>query len=137
MTHRELTRPEWDRLPAGCELAQIAAMLPDTVRLYVVEDHDEIVGAWALVLMAHAEGLWIAEPHRKHAAVLRHLMAAISVGAVEFGVSAVVAGSDSHEMTSLLKHGGARPLGFPCYLWPLPSRKSSTLPESDPCQFPS
>src|SRR4030095_8022164 len=104
MTHRELTRPEWNRLPEGCELAQIAATLPDTVRVYVVEDHDEIVGAWALVLMAHAEGLWIAEPHRKRAAVLRHLIAALETGALDVGVSAVVAGSDSAAMTDLLAH---------------------------------
>jgi hypothetical protein len=103
VTARVLRPEAWPRL-AGTELAPIVPGLnPQQAYVVVVEDDTgAIVGCWALLYLLHAEGVWIAEPHRKRGAVARRLFQATMQLARAFGETAVTTGSVSPEVERLL-----------------------------------
>jgi hypothetical protein len=117
VTARELPRREWHRLPDGCELASLAATLPESVQIVVVEDADgRIVGAWSAMFVAHVEGVWIDEAHRARGAVARRLLQGMRSVLLNQGVSAALTGGDQ-AIVELLEKLGAQPLPFPLYVW--------------------
>jgi hypothetical protein len=73
MTDRILPPEEWHRL-AGTEIGPILdRFTPARTAMLVVEEEGEIVGCWALLLVAHAEGVWISPAYRGGVAVARRL----------------------------------------------------------------
>ena len=104
MTTRVLGHDEYGRLAhVGTGLASIRHDLPESVRVVVVEDGDQIVGCVALLPVWHAEELWIDPAHRGLSAVARRLRAGVAQVARRF-----VCGASSPENAALYrKHFGA------------------------------
>ncbi len=107
MQRRELPVPEWARL-CGTELEPVwPALSPAYVRVLGVEDKGQLVGCWAMVQAAHAEGLWVHPDHRGGASVGRHLLAGMREFARDAGVRGVFTASVDQAVTDLiLGHGG-------------------------------
>jgi hypothetical protein len=72
MRARVLHHDDWTRVPRDTELSALVPMLrPGMDEVHVVENDDgEIVGCWALIQAAHAEGIWTREDHRGSGSVL-------------------------------------------------------------------
>jgi len=117
---RVLPVQEWDKLSA-CWPA-IGEVKPETMSVVVVEDDAGVViGAWALITLAHVEGFWIDPAHQKRAGVLRRLWAGIRTLAAERQIDAVITGADSPQIEVLLEHVGAQRLPA-AFLLPLSHR---------------
>ena len=110
MTRRLLDPAEWPRL-AGTSLDTTWRLLrPGIDHVLVVEDMGQIVGCWAFLPVYHAEGVWVAESHRGHAAVGRHLWLGLREFAEMEDVSRVWTGARANDPADpiapmLLKHG--------------------------------
>lgn len=75
MTTRVLRADEYARL-AGTELEPVAPHLRPCDQVLVVEDTDgAIIGCWALLMVPHVEGVWVAPEHRGKSGVARRLLA--------------------------------------------------------------
>lgn len=103
MTVRCLPQPEWPKL-AGTELEAVWPHLQDLegARILVVEDHDRIVGCWALFPIWSCEGVWIDEAHRGKAVIARKLMEAMHDLATLASAKALVTGCTSHHVRDIL-----------------------------------
>src|SRR5262245_36061718 len=119
MTTRLLPPDEWPRLEQTA-LAGVWAQLPPTAIVLAVEDDaGTLLGAWALVQLWHAEGVWIAPAHRGKAGVARRLWALLHEVGRALGVSAILTGQQSPEVARLLAHVGAVPVPGGAYVVPL------------------
>jgi hypothetical protein len=84
-------------------MGSLAAQLPSTTRVIVVEEAGNIVACVTGMLVLHAENLWIAPTHRKRAGVWRSLMRSFwGEVAGEFGTSGAWASSVTSEMQAVL-----------------------------------
>jgi len=110
MTTRLLPREEWPRL-AGTELETVWPHLPESARVIVVEDGDQIVGCWAVFSVVHVEGVWIAPEYRTRGSVARRLLMEMRRQARAMGASAVMTGATSDDVRGLITrlHGQAVP----------------------------
>lgn len=106
MTTRELPRDEYARL-VGTELETVAPLLPESARVLVVEDGDQIVGCWTFFSVLHAEGLWIADSHRKRGSVARHLWCGMRQMVAQMGAKGVNTAAVSDDVKALLEKVGA------------------------------
>jgi len=120
LTSRELPSHEWDRL-AGTALAETWPQLsPDHTRVVVVEDEaGAIVGTCAVMTWVHAEGFSVAPAYRRKGMVWRMLLHALGDVSRDVGVDAMVAGSDSPEMTDYLTRLGASALPASFFVVPM------------------
>lgn len=64
MTIRELPFEEWDKLD-GLPFSANGLPNPDTCKVLVAEDANEIVSVWSVVTAKFLEGMWVREDHRK------------------------------------------------------------------------
>lgn len=124
MTSRELPPDEWYKL-ADTEAGPIVPSLnPQTTRVLVVEDGDEIVGSWVLLQVVHAECVWIRPSHRARFGVVSRLLRGMSRIASDWGARRVVTGAVSPEVTDLITRLGGVPM--PCASFVLPVRMTMT-----------
>lgn len=101
---RILPPDEWYRLD-GTELETVwPHFSADTTKVFVVEDNGVIVGCWAVVLVPHAEGVWIASEHRGKGRIAKLLMGAMKAHVEAIGARAVYTASDSTLVEKLLRH---------------------------------
>lgn len=113
MTTRILPPEEWSSL-AGTELERVATevMNRDGVSVIVVEDEGEIIGCWALMTVAHVEGLWIAPTHRRRGGVFRKLWRAMCQLTLDRGIGSVFThGATADMRTWIQAFGGERMTG--------------------------
>lgn len=123
MTSRILPATEWHRL-TGTEVERIVPGLdPTRTAVLVVEDGDQIIGTWVLLLMAHVECFWIAPDHRGKAGVAARLLRGMRALLQGWRAPCPLTGSVTPEMTSMIERLGgvkvpgdhfALPLGVPC-----------------------
>ena len=108
MTTRILPKEEWPRL-AHLDIGPALAIAQDRdATVIVAEDAaGHIVGAWALLLIAHVEGLWVSPQHRKRGRVLLRLWNQLLSVARARGIASVWTGSVTDEVTVLLTARGA------------------------------
>lgn len=107
MTTRILPPHEWPVL-ANTELgSMLEQMAPTAATVFVAEDGEAIVGAWALITIAHVEGLWIAPEHRKRGRVLLRLWTRLLELAAARGISTVWTGTMTPDVTHMLEARGA------------------------------
>ena len=109
MTQRILPRDEYYKL-RDTYLAPIAAALPSSARVIVVEEGETIVATWALLFVPHVEGVWTHPDYRKSAAVVRHLVTGMRAELRESGVDRVYTAAVDDEVRKLLQHFGAEKL---------------------------
>lgn len=107
MITRILDPSEWHRL-AGTEAEPLVPHLqPMETRVLVVEDGSEIVGAWVLLRLVHAECVWIAPSHRGRGRVAAKLLSGMRSLARLWGSKAVLTASASPDVDALIgKLGG-------------------------------
>lgn len=110
MRTRVLSPEEWPLLSALDISPALRAIDPSAATVFVAEDGDQIVGAWALITIAHVEGLWIAPAHRKRGRVLLRLWNQLLDLARARGIGSVWTGSVTEEVTALLRARGAERL---------------------------
>ena len=119
LTTRLLPLADWPRL-TGTELESVWPILdPARAQIIVVADGDQIVACWALIDVAHVEGLWIAPTHRKRGKVLTRLIAAARAAARARGIRAVGTTACSAEVRGLLDHYGAVRVPGDSYVFPV------------------
>lgn len=108
MITRLLPPEEWARLE-GTDLGVLVTrgLLPQDTHVLVVEDDGAIVGAWSLMPLWHAEGVWVHPDHRGKTAVPRRLMAGMRAEAATLGASVVLTASLDDSISRLLTHLGA------------------------------
>lgn len=108
MTSRILPPEEWERLD-GTEAETIWPMLDRAkTQIVVVEQDGEIVGCHVLLLVLHAECLWVHPAHRGKSSVARRLWAAVQQTARDtFRVRTIATAACSDEVRELLRHVGA------------------------------
>lgn len=110
MITRMLPVAEWPRL-VGTEAETVWPHLnPGRSGIVVVEDAGAIVGCWVVMLVPHAECLWIAPSHRGKASVGRRLLRGLRAYARQLGVSSVATSALSEEVRGMLERIGAVPL---------------------------
>lgn len=118
MNSRILPPEEWPRLKGTEAEAVWPQLVPENTRVLVVEEDGEIVGAWVLLRVVHAECLWAAPSHRGSLGVATRLLRGMWEIASKWGASRVVTGSTSPEVTGLIKRVGGEPM--PCESFVLP-----------------
>jgi len=119
MTRRILSRDEYPRL-VGTYLEPLIEALPLDADVIVVEDaNGVIVGCSSLFHRDHVEGSWIAEAHRHHSVVARHLLKGIRDTAQMRGTERLITASMDDLMTQLLDKLGATLLPGLHYVWPI------------------
>lgn len=121
MTTRVLPREEWPRLD-GTELELVWPHLPDTARVVVVEDGTDVLGCWAFFPVIHAEGLWIAEPHRKRTGVARRLLRGMRETVRAMGGRVVSTAALTDDVRGLLTGFGAVQLPGTHHAMPIEGR---------------
>ncbi len=123
MTSRILPIEEWNKLGAT-DFGPVLDQLPKSggVEVVVVEDEGQIVGAWSLMQIWHAEGLWIAPERRQRTGVARRLWAALCGRVREHGCTSVLTNAMTDDIRHLLGTAGASKMPGDLYLLPL--RKS-------------
>lgn len=110
ITHRTLPPEEWPKL-AGTELEAVWPHLtPSDAQILVIEQDGAIVGCWALLLVVHVEGLWIAPSHRAKGGVARRLLAAMKQAARGLRVRQVATAAVSADVRTYLERLGAHKL---------------------------
>ncbi len=107
MTIRELPAAEWSKV-AHLDLGQfLAAIVPDSATVLVVEHEGEVIGCWATVTLLHAEGIWVHPDHQKKGSVGRRLWQGMRRIAERYGVSSVITGAvDPSVAAQILRHRG-------------------------------
>jgi hypothetical protein len=102
MTSRILPRSEWSKVADKfIDLDKVSGHAHMTI--LVEEDGQDVVGCWAFAMVAHADGLWIREDHRKKGVVLRRLWRAMKDVAHAHFVTHVLSFVKSDEMTDLME----------------------------------
>ena len=121
MTSRILPQAEWSRL-AGTEAETVWPLLdPNRSQVIVVEDEAGLViGCWVLMLVAHAECLWIAPSARKRASVARRLWLGLHRAAASMGVTTIATAALTDDVRDLLQHVGAMPLPGEHFVFSIP-----------------
>lgn len=118
MRSRILPPEEWPKLD-GTEAGPAWRQFnPENTRVLVVEDGEEIVACWAFLRVVHAECIWVKHSHRGLVSVARRLFKGLREIATGWGVSRVVTGSVSPEVTDLIDRCGGYPM--PCESFVLP-----------------
>lgn len=130
MTLRELPPQEWGRL-VGTEARDLAVdPRPQGWRVLVVEDSaGEIIGTWAMKMLAHTEAFSIREDHQKRAGVFRLLLAGMRALLVAEGQEVAYTAAVSEEVRLLLLRYGATQLPGVAYVWPV----RRPVEEESPC----
>lgn len=107
VTTRILDRADYARL-AGTELETVAAYLPASAQVVIVEDAaGALVACWAVYPLVHVEGVWIAPAHRTKSAAARQLLQGMRQTARRMGALAVNTASVSAEVSTMLRKLGA------------------------------
>ena len=110
MRARILDQAEWPRL-AGTEAETLWPHLPASASVVVVEDEGRIVGCHVLMLVLHAECLWVHPDYRKRTRVAWRLWQAVKDAAKSrFGADGVQTAALSDEVRGLLAKVGGVPL---------------------------
>ena len=124
LTTRELPHAEWHRL-AGTELESVwPTVNPESSAVIVVEDDGQIVGAWMVLTVVHAEGVWIAPSYRNGGAVARRMLRGLRDVLARAGVAGVVTGAKDDMVAGYLGRLGAVPVPGPQYYLPLRGKES-------------
>lgn len=120
MTDRILPQAEWGKL-AQMEIGRaLPYMNPEDVTICVVEDGDQIIGAWAVLRVVQLEGVWIAPEHRKKGRVAAKLLNRTMEVARSLAPHWAYTGAETPEVADLLtKHLGAVKYPVDTYLIPL------------------
>lgn len=124
MTTRILPPEEWSRL-TGTELERVATEIDnrDGVSVIVVEDEGEIIGCWALMTVAHVEGLWIAPAHRrKGGGVFRKLWREMCRLTLDKGIGAVFTHGATPDMRTWIQALGGQPMTGEGFVLPMSRR---------------
>lgn len=114
---RVLPINEWSRLRAECPTSPLAAIDLTTVygHLVVLENSDgKIVGHWPLVLVWHAEPLYI-EPAERNAASVKTLVHGLQSAIAEFSVPVAFAMIEDPVMQRQAVKLGFTPTPAPMY----------------------
>ena len=120
MTHRELPAAEWAALDDTGELGPFRQAIPPHARIIVVEDdHDTIIGTWAVVSFVHLDGVWIAPEHRKRGRVAWHLLEGMRSVADDLGCSVVLTGALTQDVAALIQKLGGLLIPGACYALPV------------------
>lgn len=108
MKARVLPPEEWHRVDAASPLPPLWPYVrPEDVRMVVVEEAGEIVGALAVLRMTHLEGLWLAPEYRGNPGVVRGLLKQAGTVASEWAAGWVFAGVTEQNMQGILGRMGA------------------------------
>jgi N-acetylglutamate synthase-like GNAT family acetyltransferase len=122
-TTRVLPHNEWSRL-AGTELETLAPILnPETTRIVVVERDGVIVACWAVTIMVHLEGIWIAPSHRKSASVGRALLQSAREQVRALGGRWAITGATTDDVRGLISKLGGERLPGESYIVPIPQKE--------------
>jgi hypothetical protein len=116
MTTRLLSRAEYGRLD-GLDLGAIAQDLPPTAKVIVVEDGDDIVAAWSLFPVWHAEGLCIRPSHQRRPGVALRLFRGMKRLASGLGIHRIATAAASPDIVAYLGRVGAEELPGRHYVW--------------------
>jgi hypothetical protein len=126
LTTRALPPVEWPRL-TGTEAETIWPTLdPEKAQILVVERAGEIVGCQVLVMVLHAECLWVHPDHRGRTAVPRRLWAAVQAEARAVGARGLITGANDDRVRGLLAHVGAAKIPVEQYVIPIAPHRSLT-----------
>jgi hypothetical protein len=110
MTRRLLPSAEWSKL-VGTELEDVWPHLdPDRSVVIVVEDEGQIIGCWSAFDVLHAEGIWIADAHRRRGHVARLLLAGMSETALTRGVQTLATSAITDDVAALAERLGGVPV---------------------------
>lgn len=128
MTSRTLPREEWGRLTETDIPTVVPFVQPGEMEVIVVEDGDQIVGAWAIWRVVHLEGLWIAPAYRGKSSVARRLLAATLTAVRRWTPQWVMTMAATPEVKRLLtQHVGAVQVPGETFVFP--------IQESSRCQL--
>lgn len=123
MNVRVLPPAEYPRLD-GTEAEELWPHLrEDTSRVLVVEDGERIVGTWTLVLLPHAECVWIDPEYRGSPGVVRGLLSGMSELAQEAGISLLTCGPQSERVERFIERLGGRPVPGRAWFLPVDRKK--------------
>lgn len=103
---RILPRSEYHKLQGHWPM--FGSVPQESVNVAVVEEGERIVGSWALIVLAHAEGIWVDPSHRSKGVVLRKLWRMFKRMAGHMGIDTVITGSDSDLVTRMLERQNAQ-----------------------------
>ncbi len=119
MTTRLLPPSEWPRL-IGTEAETLWPTLdPMQAQILVVEEGDQILGCWTLMLVPHVECLWIHPQERSRVSVARRLWIGMRALASQIGARGVWTAAVDDPVRGLLDHADARKLPGDHYLLPM------------------
>jgi len=116
-TARVLPPSEWPRLPAECPTSPLAAIDLSTVygHLVVLENREgRIVGHWPLVLVWHAEPLYV-EPAERNAAAIKALVRGLQATIAAEQIPLAFAMIDDPGMQWMAERLGFTPTPAPMY----------------------
>lgn len=119
MEFRELTRDEFSRIPADAT-AGYGPFNPDIHRVVgAINPAGEIIAVWTLVMVPHAEPIWIRKDYRKHPTIIRRLWDGVKSILKSAGLTGVVAViPDSVPADKRIAEWlGASPLPGAIYIW--------------------
>lgn len=118
MKKRILPQAEWPKLK-GTEAELLWPHLnPENSEIIVIEDGDRIVATWTLMRMVHAECIWVDPEYKGSPGVWRGLITLAREIATKWGVSKLITGSITQEVTDLIVKWGGFPV--PCATYVLP-----------------
>jgi Acetyltransferase (GNAT) family len=119
MTTRILPADEWGRL-AGTDLDPMWRQFnPEFYRVIVAEDEGRVVGHCVVFTWVHLDGAWSDPAYRKSGAVWRALLRTAGEVAKEAGVEALIAGSNTDEMSGYLGRLGGTQLPASFFVVPM------------------
>lgn len=119
MTSRILPPAEWPRLN-GTEAETLWPTLDAAhAQILVVEDGEQILGCWTLMMIPHVECLWIDPNERARVTVARRLWLGMRSLASQMGARHVWTAAVSDPVRGLLDHAQARKLVGDHYLLPM------------------
>lgn len=119
MTSRLLPPEEWGRLHQTEIPAMIPYVNPQTMQVIVIEQDGQIIGAWAVLIMTHLEGVWIDPAYRKNPRVASKLLAATMEHAAANTSWAMTGAMDDYTERLLTKHLGAVPVSAQMFMVPV------------------
>lgn len=118
LTTRLLPREDYAKLQPT-EAGAVWDQLPETAQVLAVERDGALVGAWVLMPVWHAEGLWIAPEERGKATVARRLWTFMQARVAALGLSRVATHACSDEIRGLLEHVQATEVPGQMFLIPI------------------
>jgi len=117
--YRELEASELCRVPPE---ATAPYAIPREARVFAaINDEGDVVAAWCLTAVAHAEPLWVREDHRNHPVLLRRLWKQLTHAARSAGVTHLASAiMDDRPVTQkIAQWTGAQSLPAKFYVLPL------------------